>query len=71
MNAVPVEFMFREIKFLLFGGRYFSLAFLERESEDPSQALWLSTLFAGGGEGGYWWEENKKIEVKLGAAAEN
>jgi hypothetical protein len=55
-----LKFMFGENKFLLFRGRYFSLAFLERESEDPSQALWLSALFAGGGEGGYWWEENNK-----------
>ncbi len=70
MNAVPVEFMFRENKFLLFGGRYFSLAFLERESEDPSQAYGFQPYLPGEGRG-YWWEENKKIEIKLGAAAEN
>ncbi len=46
-----LKFMFRENEFLLFGGRYFRLAFLERESEDPFLALWLSTLFAGVEEG--------------------
>jgi hypothetical protein len=56
-----LKFMFRENKFLLFGGRYFSLTFLERESEDPSQALWLSTFICWGRGGGiHWWEENKK-----------
>jgi hypothetical protein len=52
--------MFRENKFLLFGGRYFSLAFLARESEDPSQGLWLFNLICRGKGGDIGGRRTKK-----------